>query len=280
MAEVEVLAEESYRELLDLLNWFSLHGPIPTLIGGWAVFIYNSYLGSVDIDLVGPSMEGHFSDIIERFERTHGYEEERRNMLGLERVFRKPILKEGKLHGYIELDACTFESNLAYFHENPEKKLPYSLCSDPKMVNKIVIDGKCEVFVPKKPLLFLYKLKALRDRTFDLRTKGAVLSAEKRVWLQSKLTKDGSDLIALLDPEPQRFIRQEKFEFSLLKGLVETYRLHFAFESVRKLPEMRESLERHSNVDQEKVKEWVNTLSPFLVNRDAGVASLGDNSNS
>ena len=260
MAEVEVLAEESYNELLGLLYWFSLHGPIPTLIGGWAVFIYNSYLGSVDIDLVGPSMGGQFLDIIERFERIRGYEEERRNMLGLERVFRKPIWKEGKLHGYIEIDACTFESNLARFHESPEKKLPYSLCGDPKLVNKVVFDGKREIFVPKKPLLFLYKLKALRDRTFDLRTRGAVLGAESRVWLQSKLAKDGSDLIALLDPEPQRFIRPERFDFSLLKRLVETHRLHFAFESVRKLSEMRASLDRHSNVDQEKVKEWVNKL--------------------
>lgn len=260
MVEAEVLAEESYRELLELLDWFSLYGPIPTLIGGWAVFVYNSYFGSVDIDLVGPSMGGRFLSIIERFERSHGYEEERRNMLGLERVLRKPILKGGKLHGYIEVDACTFESNLAGFHENPGKKLPYSLCGNPELVNKVVLDGEREVFVPKKPLLFLYKLKAMRDRTFDLRTRGAVLGAERRVWLQSKLAKDGSDLIALLDPEPQRSIKLEKFDFSLLKELVKNHSLHFALETVRKLPDMRKSLGRYSNINQEKVKEWANKL--------------------
>ena len=42
MAKFEVLAEESYKELLNLLNWFSNFSFIPTLIGGWAVFVYNS----------------------------------------------------------------------------------------------------------------------------------------------------------------------------------------------------------------------------------------------
>jgi len=62
MASFEVLAGESYKELLNLLEWFSHFSLVPTLIGGWAVFIYNSYFGSVDIDVVGPGMGGHFLD--------------------------------------------------------------------------------------------------------------------------------------------------------------------------------------------------------------------------
>jgi len=58
MEEHNILAEHSYRELTDLLLWFYHQGPIPVLIGGWAVFCYSSYMGSVDIDLVGPSMGG------------------------------------------------------------------------------------------------------------------------------------------------------------------------------------------------------------------------------
>jgi hypothetical protein len=60
MAKFEVLAEESYKELLNLLDWFSHFSLVPTLIGGWAVFIYNSYFGSVDIDLVGVEYERTF----------------------------------------------------------------------------------------------------------------------------------------------------------------------------------------------------------------------------
>jgi len=39
MASYEVLAEESYSELLSVLEWFSHFSLIPTLIGGWAVFV-------------------------------------------------------------------------------------------------------------------------------------------------------------------------------------------------------------------------------------------------
>ena len=72
--KLEILIYDSYHELVSLLKWFSLSGPIPTIIGGWAVYFYNSYFGSIDIDIVGPSHQGRFIDIIERYERTHEYE--------------------------------------------------------------------------------------------------------------------------------------------------------------------------------------------------------------
>lgn len=42
MASCKVLTEESYSELLSILEWFSHFSLIPTLIGGWAVFVYKS----------------------------------------------------------------------------------------------------------------------------------------------------------------------------------------------------------------------------------------------
>ena len=260
MSEAEILAEESYRELLKLLDWFSLHGPLPTLIGGWAVFVYNSYAGSVDIDLVGPSMKGQFLDLIERFERVHKYEGVKRGPLGVERTFRKSIIKNEKPKGYVEIDVCTFESNAASFHENLEKKLPYALCGDLKLIRKVALNEKCEVYVPRKCLLFLYKLKALRDRAFDLKTKGVMLGAERRIWLQSKLIKDGSDLIALLDPDPRRYIIKENLDFHLLKQLIEKHDLYFALESIKELPNKKESLDKYMNINQNKVKKWVKNL--------------------
>jgi hypothetical protein len=111
MASFEVLADESYKELLNLLEWFSHFSLIPTLIGGWAVFVYNSYFGSVDIDLLGPSMGGRFLDVIERYERTHGYEEVRSAGLGIEVAYRKPITRHDRAFGYVEIDVCTFEAD-------------------------------------------------------------------------------------------------------------------------------------------------------------------------
>ena len=74
MAKRNILANHSFEELKDLLLWFHHRGPIPTIIGGWAVYSYNSYLGSVDIDLVGPSMGGLFDATLEGFERERGYQ--------------------------------------------------------------------------------------------------------------------------------------------------------------------------------------------------------------
>jgi hypothetical protein len=69
MENLTLIARRSYQELLDLLLWFHHQGPTPIVIGGWAVYLYNSYTGSVDIDLVGPSMGGLFDATLESFER-------------------------------------------------------------------------------------------------------------------------------------------------------------------------------------------------------------------
>ena len=268
MASFEVLAEESYNELLNLLEWFSHFSLIPTLIGGWAVFVYNSYFGSVDIDLVGPSMGGHFLEVIERYERTHGYEEVKSTGLGIEAAYRKPIGKKGRVFGYVEIDVCTFEADTGGFHEDPSKKLPYALCGDPKFVGNVTFDEKLAVYVPRKSLLLLYKLKAFRDRAFDLKTRGAIMSAERRGWMQTKFEKDGADLIALLNPEPERYVIKEEFDFHLFRQLVENLNLHFALKSIRELPTLKKSVERHVGIKQRTIEKWVRTFFERLEEKD------------
>jgi len=268
MASFEVLADESYKELLNLLEWFSHFSLIPTLIGGWAVFVYNSYFGSVDIDLLGPSMGGRFLDVIERYERTHGYEEVRSAGLGIEAAYRKPITRHDRAFGYVEIDVCTFEADTGSFHEDPNKTLPYALCADPRLVKDVTFDEKMAVCVPRKSLLFLYKLKAFRDRAFDLKTRGAVMSVERREWVQTKLEKDGADLIALLNPEPERYVIEEELDFRLLKQLLEKQNLHFALEGIKELPNMKKSVERHASIEQRTVEKWVKTFFERLEEKD------------
>lgn len=264
MASFEVLAEESYKELLNLLEWFSHFSLVPTLIGGWAVFVYNSYFGSVDIDLVGPSMGGRFTEVVERYERAHGYEEVRSAGLGIEVAYRKPVTRQGGVFGYVEIDVCTFEADIGGFHEDPSKKLPYALCGDPRFVRNVTFNEKLAVHVPRKSLLFLYKLKAFRDRAFDLKTRGAVMSVERREWMQTKRDKDGADLIALLNPKPERYVIREELDFQLLKQLLEEQNLHFALESIKELPNVKRSVERHAGIEQSMIKKWVKTFSDGL----------------
>jgi hypothetical protein len=261
MEQSRILADHSYREFLSLLDWFYLHGPIPIIIGGWAVFFHNSYLGSTDIDLVGPSMGGLFDNTLEGFERSQGYQAVTIDPLGLQTSFRKPVMEEGEIVGYIQIDACTYEQDTAGFHEDPKKKLPYALCANVNLLSHLRLDRRREAYVPRKPLLLLYKLKALRDRLHDLKMKGPILSPEERNWLRDKWIKDGADLIALLDPQPRSRMIIETLNTDLLFRIVETHSLQFALESLTELPYMDESLNLYGNASREQVTEWVdNTL--------------------
>lgn len=265
MSAPEVLAHESYGELVNLLRWFSESGPTPTLIGGWAVWMYNSYFGSVDIDIVGPSLGGSFNDAIERYELVHRYERIRRNLLGLEYAYRKPIFRDSRLVGYVDIDACSFETDTGRFHEDAGKSLPYGLCADPDLVTEVTLDRNAVCFIPKKGLLFLYKLKAERDRSHDLRTRGAVLSTERRNWLEAKLNKDRSDLIALLDPGPGKSVVVDEVDWKLVKQIVQGRGLGFVYESVSALPTRLEAIRIYSaykEVSSQEIERWIEPLIP------------------
>ena len=123
------LVEASYRELLEFVRFYRHHGT-PVIIGGWAVYFYNPYFGSVDVDVVGHSFQGAFEDIVERYERTHGYEFEA--VPGaVETTAMKPILSKRKLIGQMEIDACSYERRGARrFHEDESLELPYSAVED------------------------------------------------------------------------------------------------------------------------------------------------------
>ena len=128
MSERTILAKHSYQEFIDLSHHFHYYGPIPIIIGGWAVFFYNSYLGSVDIDVVGAGLNGRLVYILTDFQAKNGYEEVSKTELGLEKSYKKPIHENGKVVGDMEIDACIYEQDFNTFHENKEKILPYSLC--------------------------------------------------------------------------------------------------------------------------------------------------------
>lgn len=255
-----VLAKHSFDELLSLLDWFTRRGPIPTIIGGWAVYFYNSYLGSVDIDLVSYSMGGMFDQLLLDFERSQGYEEVKTDPLGLGKSYRKPVMEEGRVVGDVEVDACTFESDPRVFHEDDSKELPYELCGRKNLLTRVDLDYGRAAYIPVKPLLFLYKLKAFRDREYDLRTRGAVLSASRREWLRSKWVKDGSDMIAILDPAPETSVVDQVFDPNVFWSIVGEYDLGFCLETVKRLPTLKESIALYPFTSEAEISEWIEIL--------------------
>jgi hypothetical protein len=214
------LVEASYKELVSFVRYFR-HFGTPVIIGGWAVFFYNPYYGSVDIDVVGPSFKGTFDQIIESYERSNGYAITKRDPLGTETTASKPICsRAGKKIGDMEIDACTYEQpGVDEFHEDKSRTLPYSLCEEDGCKQEVSIAKDCVCYVPIRPLLALFKVKARRDRSYDIAAKGSIIATSKLEWLRSKAIKDGSDIIALLDPAGRKAMLKGKMDYEKMRAL-------------------------------------------------------------
>jgi hypothetical protein len=203
------------------------HFGVPVIVGGWAVYFYNPYYGSVDIDVVGPSLKGSFDEIIEGYERSHGYEILQQDPLGTEITASKPIYsKARKKVGDMEIDSCSYErANASLFHEDSSKRLPYSLCDRDgcRMEAKVARDAVC--YTPSKALLVLFKVKARRDRSYDIRAKGATMNPARLAWLRGKVAKDGSDIIALLDPKGTDALLNQAMDYAQIGALASEFDL-------------------------------------------------------
>ncbi|MDG6962210.1 MAG: hypothetical protein JRN13_03050 [Nitrososphaerota archaeon] len=213
------LVKASYDELVSFIRHYRHHGT-PTIIGGWAVWFYNPYFGSIDIDVVGPSYKGEFYRIIEEYEHTHGYQTAPTDLFGVEAIASKPIISEGKKVGDMEIDACSFEQpGAGEFHEDRSLTLPYSLCNEPGNKREVKIARDCVCYAPSKALLTMFKVKAYRDRSYDIRSKGATMNPERLVWLRTKVAKDATDIIALLDPRGRGGLVGDKMDYGQLRQI-------------------------------------------------------------
>ena len=263
MSDREILAEHSYQELIKLGHHFAHYGPIPNVIGGWAVYFYNSYYGSVDIDIVGPTLDGRLMYILTDFQGNHDYEEVYKDELGIEKSFSKPVYIGDRHVGNVEIDACTYEEEYNIFHEDRSKRLPYDLCDRPGLREKVVLSKTDEnnlIYIPNKSLLLLYKIKAFRDRSYDVENKRAIIAADKMSWLEGKIVKDGSDIIALLDPTPARCEIEQQIDASVLKDLIDEYDLWFILDTLENVHDAKESLMLYPNVDEKTVNKWTNDI--------------------
>ena len=227
------LVKASYDELVSFVRYYRHHGT-PIIIGGWAVWFHNPYFGSIDIDVVGPSYRGEFYRIIEEYEHTHGYQTTPTDLLGVEAVASKPIIHKGKKAGDMEIDACSFEqTGASEFHEDRSLTLPYSLCDEPGNKREVKIARDCICYAPSKALLIMFKIKAHRDRSYDIKVKGGSMNPERLVWLKTKVAKDSTDIIALLDPRKRPSLIMDRLDYAKLGQIAKARGLeHLAAETL------------------------------------------------
>jgi hypothetical protein len=239
-------------ELRRLTGWFNLnYGTNIIVIGGWAVFSYNPYLGSFDIDCVGPREP--FYAQLDLYMTSHGYELVKRDQIGLTKFFVKRVFEKNSYIGDVHIDACSFDDG-NYFKEDNTKRLPYGLCAKTEYINRREINGTF-IWVPKKELLFLYKLKALRDRNWVL-ANGQLNPGEKN-YLQGKIDKDKMDLLALLDP------RHGPLEPVRILDIINEFDLIFAADTIKDLPNEQDTIQKYGEKRQE-VDGWVRKIRESL----------------
>lgn len=248
MTKADKLRAASLSELETLVGWFESHyGTTVTIIGGWAVYSYNPYQGSFDIDCVGP--RSPFYQQLNLYMNSHNYVLEPRDDLGLTQFWVKHVYEKEEFIGDVHIDACSFEDeNL--FREDYDKKLPYGLCANPEYLMRRLI-GSTYARVPIKELLFLYKLKALRDRMWRMSNES--LLNEDRVFLEGKIGKDKTDLLALLDPDHGPLDPSRSTEF------IENFDLQFVIRTIENLPNQEDAIENYGKTRAD-VEGWTNKM--------------------
>lgn len=174
----------SYQELRNFALEAKAAGPEFYVIGGWAAWRHHQTLGSRDIDVIFPR-----HDIMDAFLRRYYDKRGFVNTGGfLAKRMRKRVNVPGRADPVeIEIDAASMDQGPP-FKEDPKRDLPFTLLLDHHEVWDL--DGPTTK-IPTRELLLLQKVKAHRDRSFDLaRETDPVQSA----WLRSKIWKDEHDI--------------------------------------------------------------------------------------
>jgi hypothetical protein len=182
------LMARSLEELRHILEWFSVHSEDGrtqrfVLIGGWAVYSYNPWSRSIDIDLVMNQRTKR--GLVHHLRVDRGYVRTGPEHLagrGLERV--TPV-------GAIKLDTVSFESALHF--EGLADKLELAFLKTEVVTRKV---EDLSVPAPSRSMLLVMKLKAAWDRQWRV-DNGTSPDPE---WERTKALKDLADVLALVDP--------------------------------------------------------------------------------
>ena len=181
------IARESLDELKEIFSWInqresSLNQRITVLVGGWAVYSYNDYWGSIDIDIITNSRTKKALKKYLLDHRDYHPDPETTNS----------VFKETN-SGRVIIDIANRGSDI--FEGNMDT-IELSIVDDNTEVGNI--EG-VEVPVPNRSVLLMMKIKAAWDRKWRVNND----KSEDPEWDRSKMIKDHSDILALIDIEDE-----------------------------------------------------------------------------
>lgn len=238
--------KRSLEELEAIFRWIEVHekdseNPISVLIGGWAVYIYNPWYGSVDIDIVTNSRTKQ--SLMKYLRDERGFMPKREPMLPNTVVKSTP-------DGLIEIDFATREE--VYRFEGRDDTHDFHLL-DGHTYRTEILSG-CSVVIPSRALLLFFKIKAAWDRSVRLETETSL----RPDWDRAKREKDYADILALLDPT----LGLENLDLMLLGELFQRY--PFLIDIIRSLPKKTEGIRMYARMTEEDVTEIVDRLLQLM----------------
>jgi hypothetical protein len=215
--------------------------PVTVLRGGWAVYSYNRWYQSIDIDLV--TNKDTKESLMWYFKQNREFRTHRE---GRPTTVIKPLNIGGVRAGII-IDFIS-RSEHDTFEGIDEKPLGFEALDAHTTVR--TIDGGVSFRVPDRSLLLLYKLKAAYDRGYRLRT-GSSRDEEYEI---SKLEKDHCDILALLD----RSVYDDELDYALLAE--EFDGRDFLRDEIRRLPSLAAPINRYERMKHPDVEEVCENL--------------------
>lgn len=186
MAPSKFIEDCSYEELARIFSSLKAleksGGRKHILLGGWAVYSYNPYFKSTDIDILTDRTTE--KRIVKTFTRHHGYVYRRRDDDGPKKLIK-------------EFDCGDVIVDIIY----PSETYPFQDKNDGIRFSFIHERGgysflkPLDIPVPEITALLITKLKAAWDRSARLKR----YDCPNRAYEEGKIVKDYSDIIALID---------------------------------------------------------------------------------
>ncbi|MCX6690678.1 MAG: hypothetical protein NTW33_01175 [Methanoregula sp.] len=208
------------------------------MIGGWAVYCYNPWYGSVDIDLV--TNAGTRQHLMRHLAKTRGFVK-RKNP-----PFRNSVAKIIPPDGEIIIDFIP--SNHSNCFEGRDENCPLDLLYG-RTVLKEISPGFL-VTVPERSFLLLLKLKAAWDRAYRIHEH----ISHNEDWENGKLKKDRADILSLIDPKNGR----TDLDFMFLGDMVRKYA--FLLEILTIIPDDRDALQMYGGMDRDSAQRAIDDL--------------------
>lgn len=191
------IKDRSENELDRILDYLGekKDGDNPTvLVGGWAVYAYNPYEKSTDIDLVLNSRRR--GRLLDWLRSEHSYEpikKHRDGWQGTWKDFEGPVDDPRLRRIYVDVAGY----NETHRFEGRSEQLNFKLVKEHHVEG--TVNGR-RVKIPTRSLLLLFKVKACYDRATRLDTG----TSTDTTYDEDKLVKDRSDVLAILDSGTSR----------------------------------------------------------------------------